>query len=72
MGEYDETPDETSGKVGGWAEDGIVNILGGCCGTTPEHVKALADAIEGVKPRSIAPSSNKMRLAGLESFELAS
>ena len=71
MGEYDETPDETSNKVGGWAKDGIVNILGGCCGTTPAHVAALAKAIEGLKPRELAPSSNTMRLAGLEPFELA-
>ena len=72
MGEYDEAPHETSGKLSGWAEDGIVNIIGGCCGTTPAHVAALAKAIEGVKPREIAPSKNTMRLAGLEPFELAS
>ena len=72
MGEYDEEPHETSGKLSGWAEDGIVNIIGGCCGTTPAHVKALAKAIEGVKPREIATPKNTMRLAGLEPFELAS
>lgn len=72
MGEYDEEPHETSGKLSGWAEDGIVNIIGGCCGTTPPHVKALAKAIEGVKPREIAPAKSTMRLAGLEPFELAS
>ncbi|MEM1147364.1 MAG: homocysteine S-methyltransferase family protein, partial [Pseudomonadota bacterium] len=66
MGEYDEDPDETATRLGGWAEDGLVNIIGGCCGTTPDHVKALADAIEGLKPRQIAPSKNTMRLAGLE------
>ncbi|MEM6651859.1 MAG: homocysteine S-methyltransferase family protein [Pseudomonadota bacterium] len=72
MGEYDEDPDETATRLGGWAEDGLVNIIGGCCGTTPDHVKALADAIEGLKPRQIAPSKNTMRLAGLEPFEVAS
>ncbi|MEM9569828.1 MAG: homocysteine S-methyltransferase family protein [Pseudomonadota bacterium] len=71
MGEYDEEPHETSGKLSGWAEDGIVNIIGGCCGTTPPHVKALAKAIEGVKPREIAETKKTMRLAGLEPFELA-
>ncbi|MEO0607107.1 MAG: homocysteine S-methyltransferase family protein [Pseudomonadota bacterium] len=72
MGEYDEEPHETSGEVGKWAEDGIVNILGGCCGTTPDHIKAIAAAIEGVRPRDPAARQNTMRLAGLEPFELAS
>ncbi len=71
MGEYDEAPDQTAGAVGGWARDGIVNILGGCCGTTPEHIAAIAKATEGVKPRDPAPTPNAMRLAGLEPFELA-
>ena len=72
MGEYDEQPHETASRLGGWAEDGLVNIIGGCCGTTPDHVKALANAIEGLKPRKIAPSKSTMRLAGLEPFEVAS
>ena len=72
MGQYDEQPEETSGAVGGWARDGLVNILGGCCGTTPEHIRAIAQAIDGVKPRDPADSQSKMRLAGLEPFELAS
>ncbi len=72
MGEYDETPGQTSDAVGGWAQDGIVNILGGCCGTTPEHIAAIAKAVEGVKPRAPQSSPHGMRLAGLEPFELAS
>lgn len=72
MGEYDETPDETAGKVGKWAEDGIVNILGGCCGTTPDHIRALVAAIDGAKPRDPVSASETMRLSGLEPFELAS
>ena len=72
MGEYDEKPHETCGKVCSWAQDGIVNILGGCCGTTPAHVAALAEAIQGIKPRDTAPTKNSMRLAGLEPFEVAS
>lgn len=72
MGDYDEQPHETAGEVGQWAQDGIVNILGGCCGTTPEHIAAIAKAVEGVKPRNPAASETTMRLAGLEPFELAS
>ncbi|MFN3212920.1 MAG: homocysteine S-methyltransferase family protein [Henriciella sp.] len=72
MGEYDEEPHETAGEVGAWAQDGIVNILGGCCGTTPEHITAIYEAIQGVKPRNPAEAENTMRLAGLEPFELAS
>lgn len=70
MGKYDETPDETAGEVGKWAKDGIVNIVGGCCGTTPDHIRAIAQAIQGVKPRIPVKSSGTMRLAGLEPFEL--
>ena len=72
MGQYDEEPDETSGAVGGWAKEGLVNILGGCCGTTPEHIAAIAKSVEGVKPRDPAPTKQTMRLAGLEPFEVAS
>ncbi|MBK7764138.1 MAG: homocysteine S-methyltransferase family protein [Bacteroidetes bacterium] len=53
MGEYDETPKITAGIIREWAEDGLVNIVGGCCGTTPDHIKAIADALKGVKPRVI-------------------
>ena len=72
MGQYDEQPEQTSGAVGGWAKDGLVNILGGCCGTTPEHIAAIAKAVEGVKPRDPAQEKHTMRLAGLEPFEVAS
>jgi 5-methyltetrahydrofolate--homocysteine methyltransferase len=72
MGQYDETPEQTSGELGGWAKDGIVNILGGCCGTTPEHIAAIARAAKGVKPRDPAPPKYAMRLAGLEPFEVGS
>ena len=72
MGQYDEEPHETSGHVGEWAEAGLVNILGGCCGTTPEHIAAIAKAIEGITPRIPEPQPDHMRLSGLEPFELAS
>ncbi|MFN3911092.1 homocysteine S-methyltransferase family protein [Hyphomonas sp.] len=72
MGQYDEQPGQTANSVGAWAKDGIVNILGGCCGTTPEHIAAIAKAVEGVKPRVPAPPKHTMRLAGLEPFEVVS
>ena len=70
MGEYDEQPEQTSGAVGGWAKDGLVNILGGCCGTTPDHIAAIAKAVDGVKPRDPVPGKHTMRLSGLEPFEV--
>jgi 5-methyltetrahydrofolate--homocysteine methyltransferase len=70
MGQYDETPDETGHALHEWAERGIVNILGGCCGTTPEHIKHVADAVRGLKPRVPPERATAMRLAGLEPFEL--
>jgi 5-methyltetrahydrofolate--homocysteine methyltransferase len=70
MGEYDETPDETGHALHHWAEDGIVNILGGCCGTTPDHIRHVADAVRGLKPRPVPERPTALRLAGLEPFEL--
>jgi 5-methyltetrahydrofolate--homocysteine methyltransferase len=71
MGEYDETPDETGHQLHDWAKDGIVNIVGGCCGTTPDHIRHVADEVRGMKPRQIPQRPKAMRLAGLEPFELA-
>ncbi len=71
MGEYDETPDETGHQLHEWAESGIVNIVGGCCGTTPEHIAHVAQAVAGLKPRKPAERATALRLAGLEAFELA-
>src|SRR5690606_34915533 len=51
FGGYDETPESMAAHLGAWARDGLANILGGCCGTTPEHIAAIAAAIEGVAPR---------------------
>jgi 5-methyltetrahydrofolate--homocysteine methyltransferase len=72
MGEYDEEPHETGHELHQWAQDGIVNILGGCCGTTPDHIKHVADAVRGVTPRQIPERPTALRLSGLEPFELAS
>jgi len=71
MGEYDETPDQTGHQLHEWAEHGLVNILGGCCGTTPDHIRHVADAVRGLTPRRPAERPKAMRLAGLEPFELA-
>ena len=71
FGEYDETPQTTSAHLGEWARDGLVNIVGGCCGTTPEHIRAIVAAVEGVKPRIVPERPKALRLSGLEPFELA-
>ncbi len=71
MGQYDEQPHETAHSVEGWAKEGLVNILGGCCGTTPEHIRCIAEGVKGVKPRQPPERAKALRLAGLEPFELA-
>jgi len=70
-GEYDETPDQTAGHLEEWASSGLVNIMGGCCGTTPEHIAAIARAAEGKAPRTVPKREARMRLSGLEAFEVA-
>ena len=70
MGEYDERPDETADQLGEWAQSGLVNILGGCCGTTPDHIARIAAAVAGKPPRVIPEQPRAMRLSGLEPFEL--
>ncbi len=71
MGGYDETPEETSAHLREWADAGLVNIVGGCCGTTPDHIRAIAQAVAGKTPRAIPPTVRRMRLSGLEMFEAA-
>ena len=71
MGQYDEQPHETAHELHEWAEHGLINILGGCCGTTPDHIAHVARAVAGVKPRQIPERPKAMRLAGLEPFEMA-
>ncbi|ETX15053.1 5-methyltetrahydrofolate--homocysteine methyltransferase [Roseivivax halodurans JCM 10272] len=72
MGGYDETPEETAAHLGEWADSGLVNIVGGCCGTTPEHIAAIAKAVAGKAPRKIPEKVRRMRLSGLEMFEAGS
>lgn len=71
FGEYDEEPHQTGHMLHEWAEAGIVNILGGCCGTTPDHIRHVADAVRGMTPRLPAVRPTAMRLSGLEPFELS-
>ena len=71
FGEYDEEPYQTADHLAEWAAGGLVNILGGCCGTTPDHIRAIARAVAGKPPRAIPERPKAMRLSGLEAFELA-
>ncbi len=66
FGEYDDTPESMAGHIGEWARNGWLNIAGGCCGTTPEHIAAMADAVRGLPPRRPARLAPALRLAGLE------
>ena len=70
FGGYDDTPENMAAMIGEFAGSGIVNIVGGCCGTTPAHIKAFAEAIEGVPPRSVPEKPKYLRLSGLEPFTL--
>jgi len=71
FGEYDLDAINMSEQVGEWAESGLVNILGGCCGSTPEHIKCIADAIKDLPPRKIPDIKLECRLSGLEAFNIA-
>jgi 5-methyltetrahydrofolate--homocysteine methyltransferase len=71
LGEYDERPDQTAGFVRSWAEQGLVNILGGCCGSTPAHIRAIAEAVQGLPPRKVPTAPRITCLAGLEPMTIA-
>ncbi len=66
LGEYDELPDQTAALVKEWADKGQVNILGGCCGSSPAHIAAMAKAVANLPPRTLPDVAVKTRLAGLE------
>ena len=67
MGSYDQSPDEMAQQVKEMASRGLVNIVGGCCGTTPDHIRAIASAVKGIKPRPITSvSTNPLTVSGLE------
>ena len=71
LGAYDEAPVTTAGLVKEWADAGQVNVLGGCCGSTPAHIAAIAEAVRGLAPRQVPMPAVRTRLAGLEPFTMA-
>lgn len=66
FGEYDDTPEHMASVIKRFAEEGLVNIVGGCCGSTPEHIKAIADAVSSLKPRSLNLQKKNSAFSGLE------
>ena len=70
MGEYDESPEAMAAQIEGFAREGLVNIVGGCCGSTPEHIAAIAAAVAKYEPRKVPAIEPLMRLSGLEPFTL--
>jgi 5-methyltetrahydrofolate--homocysteine methyltransferase len=68
FGGYDETPAMMAEHIAEWARSGLLNIVGGCCGTSPEFIAAIAKAVEGVPPRQVPPVEPLLRLSGLEPF----
>lgn len=70
FGEYDQTPEEMAAIVSEFAQSGLVNIIGGCCGSTPEHIRAIAEAVSSMAPRNVAKRSHACRLSGLEPFNI--
>jgi len=70
MGGYDESPEAMAKEIGEWAEQGLLNIIGGCCGTTPDHIKAIAETVSKYPPRSLPNLKAACRLSGLEPFNI--
>jgi len=70
FGQYDETPEMMAAQVAEFAREGLVNVVGGCCGSTPEHIRAIADAVKGFEPRKVPEHKSFMSLSGLEPFVL--
>ncbi len=70
FGEYDDSPELLAEHIREWADSGIVNIVGGCCGSMPPHIKAIVDAVRGIKPREVRGYPKRLRLSGLEPLEI--
>ncbi|WP_339118866.1 methionine synthase [Halomonas sp. BMC6] len=70
FGEYDQTPEEMAAIVGEFAQSGLVNIIGGCCGSTPEHIRAIAEAVRPMAPRQVPERGRACRLSGLEPYNI--
>ncbi len=71
FGEYDQTPEEMAAIVTDFARDGLVNIIGGCCGSTPDHIQAISEAMSQIPPRERATPKPMMRLSGLEPYNIS-
>ena len=71
FGGYDETPQMLAEQIGEWARSGLLNIVGGCCGTGPDHIRAIAEAVRDIKPREIPVIEPQCRLSGYEPFNIA-
>jgi 5-methyltetrahydrofolate--homocysteine methyltransferase len=71
LGQYDEAAAETAAQVAEWVRDGLVNVIGGCCGTTPEHIAAIAEGAKGKPPRRVPAARQRTLLAGLEPMVIA-
>jgi 5-methyltetrahydrofolate--homocysteine methyltransferase len=71
LGQYDEAPETTGGFMRDWAGEGLINIVGGCCGTTPAHIKAMAQAVAGKAPRTVPGARRDTFLAGLDPMRIA-
>jgi 5-methyltetrahydrofolate--homocysteine methyltransferase len=70
LGQYEQTPEQMSALLGEFARAGLLNLVGGCCGTTPEHIRAIAAAVRGLAPRGVPAPERRTRFAGLEPFEI--
>jgi 5-methyltetrahydrofolate--homocysteine methyltransferase len=70
FGGYDQTPEQTAELIGEFAQAGIVNIVGGCCGTTPAHIGKIAESVQGLRPRKLPALAGHTRFSGLEPFEI--
>ena len=71
FGEYDETPEDMTAQITPWIQQRTVNVLGGCCGTTPDHIASIANAADGQTPRELVAPKPTLRLSGLEPFQIA-
>jgi 5-methyltetrahydrofolate--homocysteine methyltransferase len=71
LGEYDEQPHTTGNFIGDWADSRLINVVGGCCGTTPPHIAAMAKAVSGKAPRVVPSHDHRTRLAGLDPMVIA-
>ncbi|MGZ0151251.1 methionine synthase [Kribbella sp. WER1] len=70
FGGYDETPEQTAAMLEEFAQSGLVNVVGGCCGTTPAHIERIAQAVEKLPPRTVVPADHTTRFSGLEPFKI--